>query len=84
MIASPAKATLYFVRSIALAVVAGIIALAGLGTALVTNGEAMAAFVFAGIVAGVLLATSVISLIQGESALMAWKGIEARLQPRRR
>jgi hypothetical protein len=75
---------MYFVRSIALAVVAGIIALAGLGIALVTNGEAMAPFVIGGIVAGVLLATSVMSLIQGESALMAWKGIEARIQPRRR
>jgi hypothetical protein len=77
MLASPAKATMYYVRSIALAVVAGIIGMLGFGIAMVTNGEATAAFVIGGVIAGILLAMAVMSLFKGESSLMSWNGIEA-------
>ena len=83
MLSSPAKATMYYVRSIALAVVAGIIGMLGFGIAVVTNGEATAAFVIGGVIAGILLAMAVISLFKGESSLMSWNGIESgRRQPR--
>ncbi|MGA0069322.1 MAG: hypothetical protein ACO3PB_07695 [Miltoncostaeaceae bacterium] len=83
MLSSPAKATMYYVRSIALAVVAGIIGMLGFGIAVVTNGEATAAFVIGGVIAGILLAMAVMSLFKGESSLMSWNGIESgRRQPR--
>lgn len=72
MLSSPSESVAYFTRSIAMAVVAGIIGGFGLGIAAVTNGEAVAAFVIGGIISTVLLIVSVLSLLKGESALMSW------------